>query len=697
MNSSIPCALLFAAALMLRPSASDAAEEAPVLVLNSNRVHLGEAGLWEWDHFANDTPDARRLDIRFDAVTNRVEATLFIRQDDVKQDWPIELNNRRIGKLFLMEADLVHATALPPGSLRTGENLLSIVSPRERDDILLREIRIVKKPLTEAVHEANLEIRVSDLNGSDLPCRITIVNQRGTLMPIVAVTNAMEQASSRFIAVRPGVVYTGDGHARLGLPAGGYTVYASRGFEWSVATQQVQIAKGDPRQIALQLRREVPTPGLISCDTHVHTVTYSGHGDASLEERMLTLAGEGIELPIATDHNIQVNYSEPAQKLGMNRWFTPVAGNEVTTPAGHFNIFPVAPGARVPDFHLTNWPTLMQELRGTPDVRVVILNHPRNVHNGFQPFAGTNYNHVTGENKKGVEFSFDAVEVLNSSAQQSDYMLVYRDWFALLNYGYRITAVGSSDGHDVSRYIVGQGRTYIACADEDPGRIDVGTACSNLLAGRAYVSMGLLAQILVDGRFVAGDLATGLNKQVRIRVKVSGPSWVRATNVALFANGTKIREATPITMAWNSSNGEGEKAVIEWTIERPPHDVHLIAIATGPPVTAPFWAIPRPYQPTSQHWESRVIGSTNPVWIDGDGDGRFTSPRALARDLVSQFGKRPAELIRALGDFDEAVATQAASFFAAGDSAEGQRALANALAGAMPHVRRGFEAYDAAR
>jgi len=55
-----------------------------------------------------------------------------------------------------------------------------------------------------------------------------------------------------------------------------------------------------------------------------------------------------------------------------------------------------------------------------------------------------------------------------------------------LNHGYRITAVGSSDGHDVSRYIVGQGRTYIVCPDEDPAHIDVAAACSNLLAGRRW-------------------------------------------------------------------------------------------------------------------------------------------------------------------------------------------------------------------
>jgi hypothetical protein len=44
-------------------------------------------------------------------------------------------------------------------------------------------------------------------------------------------------------------------------------------------------------------------------------------------------------------------------------------------------------------------------------------------------------------------------------------------------------------------------------------------------------------------------------------------------------------------------------------------------------VTAPFWRIPKPYQPTSTAWNPRVIGATNPIWIDCDGDGKFTPPR----------------------------------------------------------------------
>jgi len=317
---------------------------------------------------------------------------------------------------------------------------------------------------------------------------------------------------------------------------------------------------------------------------------------------------------------------------------------------------------------------------------VVVLNHPRNIHNNFQPFAAAHFNSVTGENLRGPEFSFDAMEVLNSSAQQSDFMRVYRDWFALLNHGYRITAIGSSDGHDVSRYIVGQGRTYVACPEERPDRIEVASACSNLLAGRALVSMGLLTDMTVNERFKVGDVATDLGAQVQVSVRVLGPPWASATNVWLFANGLKVRE--------QALAHEHDRAVV-WTLERPRHDVHLVAMAAGPGIVAPYWAIPRPYQPVSARWESRVIGSTNPIWLDADGDGRFTPARAYAKRLVNEHGTDVAKLVSALSGFDEAVAAQAASFCAAAGTSSNPAALAEALRAGAPQVQRGFNAFAA--
>lgn len=689
---------LLSATALLSPGLPRAESAPGSTTLSSQLLHLRSGDVPEWEEYANRTPNGRRWEIHFASKPIAAPSTLFIRQNDVRQDWLVELNGKRLGRLFLMEADLVHTLTVPAGTIRDGTNLLSIVPPKENDDIFIGEIRLDPRPPTDAVGEATLSVEVNDgADGSPLPCRLTLVEQNGTLAPLVAVTNGTPSPSP--LAVRPGVAYTGNGKVLMGLPSGTYTAYASRGFEWSVATQHIRIAPNQRHQLAFQLRREVPTAGLVCSDTHVHTLTYSGHGDASLDERMLTLAGEGIELPIATDHNIQVSYAEAARKMGVSTHFTPVTGNEVTTPAGHFNIFPVALESRVPDFRITHWPTLMTSLRATPRVRVVILNHPRNVHSNFQPFAKTNFNAVTGENLRGPEFTFDAMEVLNSSAQQTDYMLVYRDWFALWNRGYRITGVGSSDGHDVSRYIIGQGRTYIASQAPTPAQIDPAEVCSNLVAGHALVSMGLLVQMSVNGRFGIGDLARDLGREVQVGVTVLGPSWVTATNVALFANGVPIRaEPIPALPAASSQAAKrGLKAEFNWNLPRPAHDVHLIAIATGPAVTAPFWAIPRPYQPASTKWDGRVIGSTNPILIDADGDGKFSSAYDYAKGLVAGHQKEPAKLFAALQAFDEAVAAQAASLWFAGNQPATGRDFLDALKGAAPQTQRGFAAYTASR
>lgn len=558
----------------------------PAQVLDSRMHHLRSGAEVEWAEFADKTPEGKRLDFRFQGKANAEETTLFIRQVDVKLDWIVELNGRRLGKLFLMEYPLVHALKMPANVLRTGENTLSILPPKENDDILVGEFRLGKM-------EAALEVQV---NG---PSRITVTDSQGHLAALEAP------------AGRPGVVYTATGKADIKLPAGEYTVYASRGFEYSLAMTNVKVAT--TAAVRLQLEREVATPGMISCDTHVHTFTHAKHGDATIEERMLTIAGEGLELPISTEHNTLVDFSEAAKKTGTERYFTPVIGCEVTTKSGHFNAFPIQLGSRVPEFRIEHWPKLMENIRATPGVQVIVLNHPRDLHSGFIPFAETNLNSATGENLRGFEFEFDAVELINSGALRSDLMQVFHDWFGLLNYGYRITGVGASDSHDVSRFIVGQGRTYIFCKDDDPAKIDVREACANLRAGRALISLGLLVDMKVQDRFRVGDLATGLPDRFDVAVTVSAPKWSKADRVELYANGVKIRE--------------GSSHQMRWTLDRPAQDAHLIAIASGPGLTSPHWAIPKPYQPSSKVWNSRVLGATNPIWVDGDGDGKFTPLR----------------------------------------------------------------------
>jgi hypothetical protein len=242
----------------------------------------------------------------------------------------------------------------------------------------------------------------------------------------------------------------------------------------------------------------------------------------------------------------------------------------------------------------------------------------------------------------------------------------------------------------VNRYIVGQGRTYISCRDADPGKIDVAEACENFLKGRAVVSLGLLTQIKVNGRHGPGDLVTGSDGDLDVEVRVLGPSWTRVERVELYANGARIRDE------WiDGGAAGGEKARLRWKIGRPKNDVHLVAVASGPGVRELYWPLAHPYQPNTPAWNPQVFGVTNPVWVDADGDGTFTAPRALAAKVLALHEKDDAALVAELGHYDEAVATQAASLLQAAGRDLRSPTLARLLQGSTEPVRRGFAAFAA--
>src|SRR5690606_24109353 len=170
------------------------------------------------------------------------------------------------------------------------------------DDIRVGEVTIDARPMAGVLGECTVRIKVFDSETrKGLPARVTIVDHEGVLQTVNA-------ALSERLAVRPGTVYTADGQAVFSLPAGAYTIYAGRGFEYSLASCQVRLAAGETAERELTIFREVPTEGYVACDTHVHTLTDSGHGDATVQERMITLAAEGTELAVATDHNVLVDH-----------------------------------------------------------------------------------------------------------------------------------------------------------------------------------------------------------------------------------------------------------------------------------------------------------------------------------------------------------------------------------------------------
>ena len=680
MRLAAPVPLLVLLVLSPLPSLGQSLELEPSL------VHLRSGTEREWTSFdaEADGPDWTH---RFAGTPNGTEQTLCLRQQDVKQGWRVLLNDESLGTLSRDENDTRICLPVPPGRL-AGQNVLRVEPASQSaasDDIRIGEVALRTRPMAALLTEAWLDVSVlDDESGTALPSRITIVDAAGALM-----TTGTTPAPH--LAVRPGVVYTATGSARIGLPAGRYTVYAGRGFEYSLAKANVTLAPGESADRRLTLRREVPMPGYVASDTHVHTFTHSGHGDATLDERMVTLAGEGVELPIATDHNVHIDYDQPARDRGVRTHFTPIVGSEFTTPTGHFNVFPVRPDGPVPDATSPEWSVSFDRIFGHTSTRVAILNHARDLHRRTRPFGPLHHNAAVGANLDGWPMRFNAMEVINSGATQTDPLRLVHDWMALLNHGYQVTPIGSSDSHDVTRYIVGQGRTYIRAGDRHPGAIDVDEAVRSVVAGHVLVSYGLVADLTVDGDHGPGEMVRTGGASLEVTMRVLAPHWVTARRVRLYANGELVREATIDGNARGLAPGVQWQAT--WSIPRPAHDVHLVAVALGDGVSGPWWPTGKPYQPTSPDWQPYTLGVSGAVWVDGDGDGRRSSARDYAWQVHARAGGSLRAVVSGLDAYDAAVATQAAHLYREAGGSPNDEAFTAAMATGPQSVRAGFRAY----
>jgi hypothetical protein len=625
-------------------------------VLDSKTHHLRWGTKQEWNEFPV-RADKNRLTLHFNFRVNMEYCTISLRQYDVSRSWQVKLNGFSLGTLTQDEKDMFTHLSVPRGYLKTENNEL-IIEPEETfdsssnssDDIRVGQIVLSDRSVNSILNESDISIEVYDTKARKLiPSRIHIVNINGALQ-----RPGVETGDT--ISARTGILYTGTGRAHFGLRAGAYKIYAGRGFEYGVDSTLLTVNRGDRVQKKLYIQREVIPEGWISCDPHVHTFTYSGHGDASVTDRVLTIAGEGIDFPIVTDHNVAVDIGQLADKMHMAAHFTPVIGNEVTTSVGHFNIFPLPTGTSGTNYKATDWNAVSESIRATPGVKAIILNHARDIHNGFRPYDAKYHIAIAGMDLRGWSFPANAMEILNSGSQQTDPRQLYFDWFGMMNRGHLLTPVGSSDSHDVGRYMVGQARTYIRQSNPgNPGKIDSNEVIRNFVAGKVSVSFGLLTEMSVNNMYGPGDLVPASDK-IAVTIKVWGPQWISANRIILYANGQKIREATipksmPGGIKWKGS----------WLLPRPRHDVFLVAIAEGPGINRPFWPIAKPFQHESPDWKPLVIGATGAVWIDADNDKKRTCAYDYAKTLWTSTKQDIPLFLQRLSSYDESVAVQAAA------------------------------------
>jgi hypothetical protein len=259
---------------------------------------------------------------------------------------------------------------------------------------------------------------------------------------------------------------------------------------------------------------------------------------------------------------------------------------------------------------------------------------------------------ATGRRIDGRTLEVDAMELINSAALQSDPMVLFHDWMTQVNRGYRLHAVGASDSHEVSMKIVGQGRTYIRIDDTDPTSLDWTDILAAMYGGKMLVSLGLMVEINADQDYYSGDFYSTDGDHIVIQLSVRGPAWSKAEVIELYSNGDLVK-SLPLDLKYSAT----QPFAFGFQLDRPAHDVQLVAIARGHSSAGLAWPIAKPYQPTSTDWQPYVFGSSGIIRIDCDDDGKWTSANEYASAIIARSKGDLTSAIKDLQAYDSVVAT----------------------------------------
>lgn len=460
-----------------------------------------------------------------------------------------------------------------------------------------------------------LHVRVVDAD-RDAPAtaRIVVHGVEGTLDPSFGPDYRASGAGPLMDSQRGEVVTP--------LPIGRYRVLATKGLEYNVDAETIEIQSGKKKTVELSLRRVIDTPNMVACDLHVHARP-SFDTPVMPEDRVLSLVSAGIEFAVPTEHNIVGDYSPALGTLGMTKDLSFVPGVEVTTynpRFGHFGVFPYPLGAP-PPYKGTTIAAVFAASKGNDPNRVLVVHHPR-LPKQIGYFDVVGFEPTKPQTFGKVRMDFDALEVFNGYEKDSSEKIqrVLADYYALLDTGRRFAATGSSDSHRIQYQWAGYPRT-MAIVPEDKGgspqhAVDTQAVVSAIKHAHASVTSGPIVEISLDGKGPGDELALHGKTQVTAYVRVRAAPWVDVTSVEVVAAG-KVLATIPITSRPTHIGKEsGDEAELAARVLRFEGNVPL----TFAPGTKWVLAIARgerklddvlPFMPVVP------IGLTNPVWISG--------------------------------------------------------------------------------
>jgi hypothetical protein len=386
------------------------------------------------------------------------------------------------------------------------------------------------------------------------------------------------------------------GSLTLAVPPGQYYVYATRGPFASLDRAEVTLAPGTSASVTLQvesLASQILPSGVVSGDFHVH-------GGASFDseipdlERVVSFLATGVDVIIATDHNVVTNYASTLATLGATSsiviipgveqtpnilWYD-VPGDKFPKTLGHFNFWPL-----VPDFLQTRngapWPELrepgqmmddMDAVFANPTTAVRQLNHPYLLDKlgrdqgypraiGYDPttpipatptagftFAANALARTPPDPAGGPgryrNIDWDVEEVM-TGASRADWLRYRALWFSLLNQGFKRVGTANSDSHSLSVERIGYPRNLI-WGGHDQGTFDVDSFDADVLAGHVEGTNGPVLDVTIDDGpatiYRPGVAPIAVGSGAGLNVSIAAAPWIPVDELRVFVNGKLVMQ-----------------------------------------------------------------------------------------------------------------------------------------------------------
>lgn len=422
------------------------------------------------------------------------------------------------------------------------------------------------------------------------------------------------------------------------LAPGTYRVYGTRGPEYSVTSQDIELLAGQQRVLEIPAPQKVLDAGpWASVDFHVHS-GYSFDSAITAEQRLRSFVAQDAAVLVATEHDAVVDMAAVSRRLGFDQRLSIIGGVELTGMArtdvaprtiGHLNVFPLqadteAFAGGLPLHEGKRLSTVLDELQADYPAALVQLNHPRDVDAidadlaFFQHLSiGEVYNPALPldniQNRSLLQRStidglrdidFDILELANGGNLEL-YQSVRADWLALILQGEYRPAVASSDSHHLRRPVA-MPRSYVSYPAGLQHPVDEALLLDAVSRGRLFGSSGPLPSIVLENsageQAGIGDILSG--SELLLRVSARAAPWVDVNQVWIYVNGV---------VAKGVAISAGEELSLPLKISGD----SFITVEFYGEAGAAYAAIAPGHTP---------MAFTNPVWIDADGDGRWSAP-----------------------------------------------------------------------